>query len=153
MPDSQKSDNEQRSVIRDDPKYPHFMGLHGKKLALAVSVIATTDFLLFGYDQGVMSGIISAEPFMDYFPQTRNTTWQGFVTSIYNIGCFFGALFILFFGDAIGRRRAMIMGASTMIVGVLIQITAMKGHAATAQFLVGRWITGVGNGINTVSIL
>ena len=35
-----------------------------------------------------MSGIISAEPFMAYFPETyNNSTWKGFVTAIYEIGC------------------------------------------------------------------
>jgi hypothetical protein len=35
-----------------------------------------------------MSGIISAQPFMNYFPETLdNSTWQGFVTAIYEIGC------------------------------------------------------------------
>ncbi|KAF2730365.1 general substrate transporter [Polyplosphaeria fusca] len=126
------------------------MGLNGKPLNLAVSVVATTGFLLFGYDQGVMSGIISAEPFMKYFPETyHNATWQGFVTAIYEIGCFFGAIFILLFGDAIGRRRSMILGAFIMIIGVVIQVSAIKGHAATAQFIIGRTVTGVGNGINT----
>ena len=81
------------------------MGMRGRPLDLMVSVIATTGFLLFGYDrkhtskwpgnlmltaapEGVMSGIISAEPFMNYFPETlKNSTWQGFVTAIYEIGC------------------------------------------------------------------
>jgi hypothetical protein len=37
-----------------------------------------------------MSGIISAEPFMQYFPETyHNSTWQGFVTAIYEIGCMY----------------------------------------------------------------
>lgn len=36
---------------------PKFMGLTGHPLALAVSTVATTGFLLFGYDQGVMSGM------------------------------------------------------------------------------------------------
>lgn len=84
---------------------PRFMGMRGRPLDLTVSVIATTGFLLFGYDrewasvghddailtvglEGVMSGIISAEPFMKYFPETyNNSTWQGFVTAIYEIGC------------------------------------------------------------------
>jgi hypothetical protein len=38
-----------------------------------------------------------------------------------------------------------------MIIGVIIQVTAIKGHNATAQFIIGRTITGVGNGI--VSLL
>lgn len=30
---------------------PHYMGMTGKSLSLAVSVVATTGFLLFGYDR------------------------------------------------------------------------------------------------------
>jgi MFS family permease len=93
---------------KNESSHPRFAGLNGKALNLAVSVVATTGFLLFGYDQGVMSGIISAEPFMQYFPETHNnSTWQGFVTAIYEIGCFLGSVFILVFGDSIGRRRSM----------------------------------------------
>lgn len=39
-----------------------------------------------------------------------------------------------------------------MILGVIIQISAIKGHRATAQFIIGRTITGFGNGINTSTI-
>jgi MFS family permease len=100
-----------------------------------------------------MSGIIAADPFMAYFPETHdNETWQGFVTAIYEIGCLMGAIAILFFGDALGRRRAMIIGAFTMILGVIVQVSCVKGHHATAQFIIGRVITGVGNGMNTSTI-
>ncbi|KAK5119974.1 hypothetical protein LTR85_007050 [Meristemomyces frigidus] len=132
---------------------PHYMKLTGRPLSLMVSVIATCGFLLFGYDQGVMSGIISADPFNDYFPQTKNnSTWQAFVTAIYEVGCLLGAIFQLTFGDKIGRRRAIIMGAMIMIIGVIIQCTCYTGHNPTAQFIIGRTITGFGNGINTSTI-
>jgi hypothetical protein len=85
-----------------------YAGLNGRPLGLLISTIATTGFLLFGYDQGVMSGIISADPFNDYFPSTKdNSVYQGFVTAIYEIGCLIGAIFILTFGDRTGRRRAV----------------------------------------------
>lgn len=100
-----------------------------------------------------MSGIISADPFMEYFPETyNNATWQGFVTAIYEIGCLMGAIFVLVGGDLLGRRRGMICGALIMILGVIIQVTATKGHKATAQFIIGRVVTGVGNGMNTSTI-
>ncbi|CAO2653391.1 Nn.00g028020.m01.CDS01 [Neocucurbitaria sp. VM-36] len=134
-------------------KHPRFMGMRGRPLDLTVSIVATTGFLLFGYDQGVMSGIISADPFMNYFPETlHNSTWQGFVTAIYEIGCLFGAIAMLIFGDALGRRKGIMIGAAIMIVGSLIQVTPMKGHNATAQFIIGRVVTGVGNGMNTATI-
>lgn len=92
-----------------------YAGLMGRPLGLVISTIATTGFLLFGYDQGVMSGIISADPFNAYFPETKdNSVYQGFVTAIYEIGCLLGAIFILGFGDKTGRRKAV----SSQVLGV-----------------------------------
>jgi len=132
---------------------PKFMGLTGRPLSLAVSTVATTGFVLFGYDQGVMSGIITAPAFNDIFIETKdNSTMQGTVTAIYEIGCLMGAMFILWTGDLLGRRRAMIAGGFIMILGVLIQITAMANSNPLAQFIVGRVVMGVGNGVNTSTI-
>lgn len=44
------------------------------------------------------------------------------------------------------------LGATVMIIGVIIQVTAFKGHVPLAQFCIGRVITGVGNGMNTSTI-
>ncbi|KAF1965321.1 monosaccharide transporter 1 [Bimuria novae-zelandiae CBS 107.79] len=133
---------------------PTYWGQSGRGLQLLVAVIATTDFLLFGYDQGVMSGIISAPAFTKAFPEVEgDSTYEGFVTAIYAVGCFLGACFIFVAGDRLGRRNSIFLGASVMIVGVVVQITAMPiGGGATAQFIVGRCITGVGNGINTSTV-
>lgn len=46
----------------------------------------------------------------------------------------------------------MMMGGSIMIIGVLIQITSERTSHPLAQFIVGRTITGIGNGINTSTI-
>lgn len=85
-----------------------YAGLNGRRLGLLISTISTTGFLLFGYDQGVMSGIISADPFNSYFPSTKDdSVYQGFVTAIYEIGCLIGAIIVLAFGDQMGRRKAV----------------------------------------------
>lgn len=39
-----------------------------------------------------------------------------------------------------------------MIIGVVIQVTSMAGHKPMAQFIIGRTVTGVGNGMNTSTI-
>lgn len=39
-----------------------------------------------------------------------------------------------------------------MIIGVIIQISAVKGSKATVQFIIGRTVTGFGNGMNTSTI-
>jgi hypothetical protein len=44
-----------------DSVVPTYAGLSGQKLRFAITATATIGFLLFGYDQGVMSGIVSSE--------------------------------------------------------------------------------------------
>ena len=103
--------------------------------------------------RSVMSGIITAPAFNNLFVATKdNPTMQGAVTALYEIGCLFGAMFILAMGDLLGRRRAMIIGGAVMILGVIIQVTSKAQSTPLAQFIVGRIITGVGNGINTSTI-
>lgn len=101
-----------------------------------------------------MAGIISSSDFVADFPEVDgNDTWQGFVTAIYAIGCFVGALFVLTFGDKLGRRRCIFLGATVMIIGVIIQIASVPPSVgATTQFIIGRLITGMGNGINTSTV-
>jgi len=140
-------------IKESDSGVPTYWGQSGRMLQVLVTIVAVTDFLLFGYDQGVMSGIISAPAFVEAFPQVENSTYEGFVVSIYAVGCFLGACFIFAFGDKLGRRKSIFLGAVIMIVGVIIQIACVPPNGgATAQFIVGRCITGVGNGINTSTI-
>ncbi|KAJ6115386.1 Sugar transporter STL1 [Penicillium sp. IBT 16267x] len=132
---------------------PTFAGMSGRKLSLAVSTIATMGFLLFGYDQGVMSGIINATEFDDVFTATKgDSTMQALITAVYEAGCLFGAMFALFTADRLGRRLMVIAGATIMIIGVIIQVTAFVDHIPLLQFMFGRVITGVGNGMNTSTI-
>jgi sugar porter (SP) family MFS transporter len=100
-----------------------------------------------------MSGIIDSDAFGKILPITSgNSTMQALVTAVYELGCLVGAMFALFSGDKMGRRLMVIWGAFVMIIGVIIQVCAVKGHGATAQFFVGRIVTGIGNGMNTSTI-
>lgn len=132
---------------------PSFAGMSGKPLSLTVSTVATMGFLLFGYDQGVMSGIISDKAFNDVFTATKDDdTMQALVTAVYELGCLAGAIFALMFGDHTGRRWMIFSGAIVMIVGVIIQVTSFADHIPLLQFFIGRVITGIGNGMNTSTI-
>lgn len=136
------------------------MGLRGRPLRLAVTIIAVTGFSLFGYDQGLMSGLITAPQFNHDFPATLKTAEnshhatvvQGAVTSCYELGCFFGALFVLFRGDRYGRRPLIIFGSVVIIIGTIISVTAIRDSWGLGQFVIGRVITGIGNGFNTATI-
>ncbi|PLB42219.1 putative MFS monosaccharide transporter [Aspergillus candidus] len=132
---------------------PTFAGMSGRPLSLSISTVATMGFLLFGYDQGVMSGIISDPSFNNMFIATKgDNVMQATVTAVYEVGCLFGAIFALIFGELLGRRWMIISGAAVMIVGVVIQVTAISGSLPLLQFIFGRVITGIGNGMNTSTI-
>lgn len=142
------------------PDAVRFGGLSGDRLIWAITAVASMGFLLFGYDQGLMSGIIASKNFNDEFPATRQSgpddvyhgTIQGTTTAIYEVGAFFGAVSSFFIGERLGRVRMVLIGAIIMIIGTVISVTAFGPHGGFAQFLVSRVVTGVGNGMNTATI-
>ncbi|KAH0287531.1 general substrate transporter [Aureobasidium namibiae CBS 147.97] len=126
--------------------------LTGKSLEIGVCATASAGFLLFGYDQGVMSGIITEPIFLGTFPKMASDyklgSIQALVVAIYEIGCLLGSFFIIGYGDKLGRRRAVLVGTLIMLVGTAIQASS----TTLAQLIVGRVVTGAGNGMNTSSI-
>ncbi|KAL9066973.1 MAG: hypothetical protein Q9161_007217 [Pseudevernia consocians] len=143
----------------------HF-GLKGTRLNVAVGVLAGVDFFLFGYDQGVMGGLLTLASFVGTFPeidtttatetaqhlnasqQTHRSTIQGISVAAYNVGCFFGAITTIFIGDRLGRRKTIFLGSSIMVVGAALQCSSFS----LAQFITGRLVTGFGNGLNTSTV-
>ncbi|EXJ53631.1 uncharacterized protein A1O5_13082 [Cladophialophora psammophila CBS 110553] len=61
------------------------------------------------------------------------------------VGCVVGSLITYFIGERLGRRTLLIMGGSIMIVGTAI----LASSITIAQLIVGRIVTGVGNGMNS----
>jgi MFS family permease len=66
----------------------------------------------------------------------------GTIVALYNIGCLAGCIVAAMFGNKLGRKRTILWGCSIMVVGGVIQ-TATYG---AAQLIVGRLISGLGNG-------
>jgi MFS family permease len=129
--------------------------LVGKPLDWAITATAGSGFLLFGYDQGVMSGLLTGKAFTNTFPEIDTTeggdgssSLQGTVVAIYEIGCFFGAIFCLMFGEAIGRRRCIMLGCFVLSIGAALQAASF----GIPQMIVGRIVAGLGNGMNTSTI-
>ncbi|MCH0629168.1 sugar porter family MFS transporter [Kocuria palustris] len=137
------------------------MGLRGRALRWTITACATTAFSLFGYDQGLMSGIITAPQFARDFPgvvATRKedeyhaTIVQGATTACYEIGCLVGAIWVLAFGERVGRRPIVLIGCFIIVIGTVITITAIPHKWPLGHFIVGRSITGIGNGMNTATV-
>lgn len=136
-----------------------YFGLRGTRLNVAVGVLAGLDFLLFGYDQGVMGGLLTLPSFLRTFPEmdvnaappnrrSHVSTIQGISVASYNVGCFCGAIACMWIGDLLGRRKTIFLGSAIMIIGAALQCSAFSlGH-----FIAGRVITGFGNGLNTSTV-
>ncbi|KAF2166975.1 hypothetical protein M409DRAFT_66475 [Zasmidium cellare ATCC 36951] len=126
--------------------------ISGTALQTGVCITAASGFLLFGYDQGIMSGIITEPIFLETFPQmepmNKSGAIQALVVAIYEIGCLLGSFSIVWLGDILGRRKSVLVGTVIMLVGTAIQASSY----GMAQLIVGRIVTGVGNGMNTSSI-
>lgn len=76
-----------------------------------------------------------------------STTIQGTLTSVYNLGCFFGALSTIYTGDILGRPRVILVGSTIIALGAIIQASSYS----VAQMMVGRVVAGVGTGMNTAT--
>ncbi|KAJ4347560.1 hypothetical protein N0V95_005297 [Ascochyta clinopodiicola] len=72
---------------------------------------------------------------------------QGVMTSIYNIGCFIGAMSTIWTGDMLGRPRQIILGSTIIGIGAIIQTCSWT----VASMMVGRIVAGVGTGMNTAT--
>ncbi|KAF4843487.1 Sugar transporter STL1 [Colletotrichum siamense] len=117
----------------------------GKKLVFAVTAASCQAFLLLGYDQGVMSGIIGAENRFARDFNNPDPDMQGNITSLYNIGCVVGSIISYFVGERLGRRSMLMSGATIMIIGSIL----LGASENLATLLAGRIITGIGNGMNS----
>jgi MFS family permease len=76
-----------------------------------------------------------------------STSVQGTLTSVYNLGCFFGALSTIYTGDILGRPRVIMLGSSVIALGAIIQTSSY----GVPQMLVGRIVAGFGTGMNTAT--
>jgi MFS family permease len=76
-----------------------------------------------------------------------STSVQGTLTSVYNLGCFFGALSTIYTGDILGRPRVILLGSTIIAIGAVIQAASYS----VAQIMVGRVVAGIGTGMNTAT--
>jgi sugar porter (SP) family MFS transporter len=62
---------------------------------------------------------------------------------------------MLIAGDWLGRKKSCFLGGFCVVIGTTVQVTCMQYNnvrGTLAQFMIGRVITGTGNGINMASM-
>ncbi|KAF2212746.1 hypothetical protein CERZMDRAFT_40536 [Cercospora zeae-maydis SCOH1-5] len=167
---SQSTTERPRSKWARYLEIPELKKLSGKTLNRSMSVILGAAFLMFGYDQGVLSAILTLDDFQRAIPLmtprtsanelcwiegdrsqpdpnqcTGSPNTQAAGVAVYLIGCFLGAVVVLFCGESWGRKSTTFWGSLIMIIGTIFQ-AATFGYG---PFAVGRVIGGIGNGMVT----
>lgn len=130
------------------------MPLTGKKLEVAhLMLVVMPAFVLFGYNQSGVGGLLSLPDFAKTFPEMDTVTTtgaeksdkktiQGTVVAMFTIGALFGAFSCSWFGDYLGRRKMVFLAAILTLIGEILQCSSFH----IAQFIVGRFILGWGIG-------
>lgn len=107
-----------------------------------------------------MGGILTLPVFLNQFPtinpdavedageKSNRSTYQGIAVASYNLGCFLGAVITIFIGNPLGRRKMIFLGTAIMVIGAALQASAFS----LEHFIIGRIITGLGNGGNTSTV-
>ncbi|KAF2028363.1 general substrate transporter [Setomelanomma holmii] len=136
------------------------MGLRGKTLQTAqLLLVVLPAFVLFGYNQSGVGGLLSLRDWNDHFPQidtvdasgaekSRKSTTQGAVVATFTIGALFGALSCSWVGDVLGRRKVIFGAAALTFIGEALQCSSFH----LAQFVVGRFILGWGVGALSATV-
>ena len=116
----------------------------GSLLIAAITSVCSSGFLLFGYDQGVMSGVVISKFWLNQMGHP-STIMISTITAVYDVGAIFGAIGAAFVGDRLGRKRTLILGCVVLIIGSILMASCFE----RVQMMVGRILTGIGIGFIT----
>jgi sugar porter (SP) family MFS transporter len=131
------------TVVDDEATGPHkVFGRWNPWLMLVVAVTMLAG-LLFGYDQGVISGALT---FIKTDFDLSNTMVE-VVTSWVTLGALFGALVAGIMADRYGRRASLITAGALFIAGALTQSLA----PGVTILVIGRFVVGFGVGVASVA--
>ncbi|CAL5867980.1 uncharacterized protein PFLUO_LOCUS2203 [Penicillium psychrofluorescens] len=123
------------------------MPLQGTPLITMITIASSCGFLLFGYDNGVFSGIVVLPWFLHTF-NNPSSQLLGTVSAMYNIGGFLGSLTAFFIGAPLGRRRTILTGLLVCTIGAIVQCLSIH----LAELVAGRIVCGLGVGIMTSTV-
>lgn len=119
----------------------------GDGLMMLITCFASLGVFLFGYDQGVMSGVITQPQFRAYF-NNPHPSEVGTMVAVLEIGAFVTSLACGTLADIFGRKAILFWGALIFSVGGAIQ-TLTTGFTI---MVVGRVVAGFGVGLMSMIV-
>lgn len=132
-----------------------FLGLRGNALTtLQTLLVVLPSFVLFGYNQSNLGGLVSLSDWTDHFPEidtkhftgaakSQHATVQGVVIATFTLGAMVGCLSCSYTADKFGRRMIIFVGGVLSLIGMVLECSSFQ----LAQLVVGRTILGAGIGM------
>ncbi|OAG06873.1 MFS transporter [Paraphaeosphaeria sporulosa] len=103
-----------------------------------MKIVCGTSFMMYGYDAGVLGGVLLHPPFLDAIGRPKDVWTIPMITASYDLAACVTALAILPFTFRIGRRGTILLGNLAAVFGAVIQASSYS----VAQLIVGRLVTG-----------
>ncbi|KEF51462.1 uncharacterized protein A1O9_12379 [Exophiala aquamarina CBS 119918] len=124
--------------------------VYNSRLYFEASVIAF-GALLFGYDSAFIGTTIARKSFVADFhiQKSEAKSISSNITSAFQAGAFFGALFCLPVTEAVGRKWALQLNVLVFIIGAVIMTAA---NDQLSYIYAGRVLTGLGCGAITATV-
>lgn len=124
-------------------------GMFTNKYVVLCSLFASIGGLVFGYDQGVISVILTLPVFQDRYTNlnpdlnTRSAFYKGLMTAMIELGAFVGALNQGWIADKYSRKYSIMIAVVWFVVGSVLQTAAVD----YAMLVLGRLIGGFAIGM------
>ncbi|KAJ5491234.1 hypothetical protein N7539_002801 [Penicillium diatomitis] len=100
-----------------------------------------------GYDGSLMGSVLAMDQYQNVFHVGMTGQKVSVVTSLYTVGSICATPVSAILADKLGRRKCMFTGGWIIIIGSVI----IASGSTLAQFVVGRFILGVGIQVMVVS--
>ncbi|KAF2015186.1 general substrate transporter [Aaosphaeria arxii CBS 175.79] len=131
---------QKQGVYKELRKNPYLIGL---------SAFASLGGFLFGYDQGVISGVLTMESFAAAFPKiATDSSYKGWFVSTLLLLAWFGSLVNGPIADRFGRKGSMEIAVVIFLLGSALQ----AGANSLDMALAGRAIAGFAIGMLTMIV-
>jgi len=118
-------------------------GLVHNRRVFAITVFASLGGLLYGYNQGVFSGVLGMYTFDQRMGDAvSNSGKKGWLVSILELGAWFGVLVTGYLADKLSRKYTIVLAVIIFCIGVIVQTAAFH----PSSIFGGRFITGLGVG-------
>ncbi|KAI0327848.1 general substrate transporter [Cubamyces sp. BRFM 1775] len=124
-------------------------GLIANGRIFLIAVFASLGGLLYGYNQGVFSGVLNMHSFETRMHSAVDDPGtKGWLVSILELGAWFGVLCTGYLADKLSRKYTILLAVIVFCIGVIVQTCAFQ----PSSIFGGRFVTGLGVGSLSMAV-